>query len=75
MKKIQKIAYIILVAIIVVLFYAIYVNASKNNQIDQKQKTLTEIEWIESKIINLCNTMNNISFENYKLEVSKKGGW
>ena len=73
MKKIQKIAYIILVAIIVVLFYAIYVNASKNNQIDQKQKTLTEIEWIESKIINLCNTMNNISFENYKLEVSKKG--
>ena len=59
--------------IIVVLFYAIYVNASKNNQIDQKQKTLTEIEWIESKIINLCNTMNNISFENYKLEVSKKG--
>ena len=73
MKKIQKIAYIILVAIIVVLFYAIYVNASKNNQIDQKQKTLTEIEWIESKIINLCNTMNNISFENYKLEVNKKG--
>ena len=73
MKKIQKIAYIILVALIVVLFYAIYVNASQNNQIDQKQKTLTEIEWIESKIINLCNTMNNISFENYKLEVSKKG--
>ena len=69
MKKFQKIAYIILVAIIVVLFYVIYVNASKNNQVDQKQKTLTEIEWIESKIINLCNTMNNISFENYKLEV------
>lgn len=69
MKKFQKIAYIILVAIIVVLFYVIYVNASKNNLVDQKQKTLTEIEWIESKIINLCNTMNNISFENYKLEV------
>ena len=69
MKKFQKIAYIILVAIILVLFYVIYVNASKNNQVNQKQKTLTEIEWVESKIINLCNTMNNISFENYKLEV------
>ena len=72
MKKFKKIAYIILIAIILVLIFTLYVNATKDNGIDQKQKTLTEIELIESKLVNLCNTMNNISFENYKLEVSKE---
>jgi len=70
MKKFKKLAYIILFSIILVLIFALYVNATKDDEQTQKQKILTEIKLIESKLVNMCNTMNNISFENYKLEIS-----
>lgn len=70
MKKFKKLAYIILFFIILVLIFALYVNATKDDGQNQKQKILTEIELIESKLVNMCNTMNNITFENYKLEIS-----
>lgn len=70
MKKFKKLAYIILFSIILVLIFALYVNATKDDGQNQKQKILTEIELIESKLVNMCNTMNNITFENYKLEIS-----
>lgn len=70
MKKFKKLAYIILFFIILVLIFALYVNATKDDGQNQKQKILTEIKLIESKLVNMCNTMNNITFENYKLEIS-----
>lgn len=70
MKKFKKLAYIILFFIILVLIFALYVNATKDDGQNQKQKILTEIKLIESKLVNMCNTMNNITFKNYKLEIS-----
>lgn len=67
MKNLKKMAYIILIIIIVVLSLTIYTNASKNNEEDQKQKTLSEIKFLDSKIVDLLNSLNNIEFENYKI--------
>ena len=72
MKNLKKIAYFILIVIILVLSSIIYSNASKDDATDQKTKTLTEIKFIESKLVNLFKTMNNIAYENYKVEISKE---
>lgn len=74
MKKFKKFAYLLLIIIIVILAFTIYTNASQNNEQDDKQKTLTEIKFVESEIENLLNTMNNIEARNYKVtygEISK----
>ena len=74
MKKFKKFAYLLLIIIIVILAFTIYTNASQNNEKDDKQKTLTEIKFVESEIENLLNTMNNIEARNYKVtygEISK----
>ena len=60
LKKFKKFAYLLLIIIIVILAFTIYTNASQNNEKDDKQKTLTEIKFVESEIENLLNTMNNI---------------
>ena len=67
MKKFKTIAYIILFVIIIVLSLSIYTNASKNNEESQKQKALSEIQFVESKFINLFNTINNIEYKNYTI--------
>ena len=71
MGKFKKIAYIILIAIILLLAFAIYTNAVKNEGEEQKQKASTEIRFLESKIIDLANKLNNIEFENYKISESE----
>lgn len=79
LKKFKQIGYIILIVIIVVLSLTIYTNASKNNEQNSKDKTLSEIKFLESKLVNLLNTMNNIESRNYKVsygeisEQSSKG--
>ena len=71
MKKFKYIAYIILIAIIIVLSLTIYTSATKDNESDKKEKTLSEINFLESKIVNLLNSMNNIEFQNYNVSISE----
>ena len=71
MKKIKKIAYIVLVAIIIILSLTLYTNASKDNSKIQKEKTYTEIKYLQSKIINLLNSINNIQSRNYDVSVTQ----
>lgn len=72
MKKYQKIAYIFLVIFVLsiafVLFKA-YANSNKNE--DEKEKTETEIQRIESSLVNMFNELNNIKFENYRINTSQ----
>lgn len=75
MKKFKKIAYIILIIIIIILSLTIYTNANKNNEQDEYDKAFSEIKFLESKIVNLLNSMNNIETRNYKIsygEISKE---
>ena len=67
MKKFKKIAYIVLIAIVVILSLTIYTNASKNNGENQKEKVLSEIKFIETKLINIFNNMNNIKTSDYNI--------
>lgn len=67
MKKFKKIAFFVLFLIIIILSFTIYTNASRNNENDIREKSLSEIKYVESKLINLFNSLNNIEFENYKI--------
>lgn len=71
MKKIKRIGYIILIAIVVVLSLTIYTNASKDNRETQKEKTFSEIKYIETTIENLFNSMNHIESSNYSIVTSE----
>ena len=75
MKKLKIIGYIILIAIVAVLSLTIYTNASKTDEEDKQHKALTEIKFIESKMLGIFNKMNNIEAQNYKIigsEISKQ---
>lgn len=71
MKRLKKIAYIILIIIIIVLSLTIYVSANKKNDNNQKEKSLSEIRYVESTLVNLLNTMNNIEIRNYDVSISQ----
>lgn len=71
MKKYKKIAYIFLIIIIAVLSVILYANVSKGNEDNQKEKTFSEVEFLEAKLVNLFNEMNNIETRNYNISVSE----
>lgn len=70
MKKFRKISYILLIVIIIVLSFTIYTNASnKNKEENQTDKTFSEILYIESKLVDVLNSMNNIETKKYNVSV------
>ena len=69
MQKFKKIAYIFLGVIITVIAFTIFSNAAKTNNTDVREKTLSEIQYFESKIVYMFNALNNIEFSNYKISV------
>ena len=71
MKKLKRIAYIVLIAIITILSFTIYTNASKDVGKTQKDKTLSEIKFLETKMESLLNTMNHIKEENNHVVTSE----
>lgn len=71
MKNIRRIGYIVLIIIVIVLSLTIYTNASKNNENELKDKTFSQIKYLEGKIANLLNSMNNIEVRNYSVVTSE----
>ena len=71
MKNIKRIGYIVVLVILIVLSLTIYTNANKGDQQDQKEKTFAEIKFIETKIANVLNSMNNLQARNYSLVTSE----
>ena len=71
MKNFKRISYIILIVIILILSLIIYFSASKNNDNEQDKKGVSEIRYVESKLVDLINSMNNIESRNYKISVSE----
>ena len=74
LKKYRIIAYIFLITIIIVISSVIYVNANKNPEEDQKQKISSEMEFLESKLLDLANMMNNIQTSKYSVTVKDVPG-
>ena len=76
-KKIKIIAFTIFIIVIIVLGYTIYSSATKEKEQSIEEKVLAENDYLEVKIINIANRMNNITIQNYKVttkEVQKSSG-
>lgn len=71
MKSIRRIAYIVVIIILIILSLTIYTNASKNDEKNQKEKTFSQIKYMEGKIANLFNSMNHIEARNYSVVTSE----
>lgn len=72
MKKYTKIAYIILIGIVILSGFFIYKVSGKNNSTeDTKSKALADVKQLEGKFVDLFNQLNNITFDNYKISVSE----
>lgn len=71
MKKFKIISYIILLIVLVVLALTVYTSASQNNEEDEKEKVVSEIRYLDTKLVDLFNNMNNIETRNYKIYTTK----
>lgn len=70
-KYTKKIAYIVLIVILIILGYVIYSNATKDNEEDLSNKLLSEIRYLDSELIYILNSLNNISSSNYKITTNE----
>lgn len=68
MKKSKK----IVITIILILIIFNLAGCGKKNQNEKLQKkVVTELEYVNAKIIDLLNALNNLSFENYTISTEK----
>ena len=67
MKKYKKIAYLFLILIIVSSAFAIYKVSGKDENINIESKAKSETQYINAKLINLFNELNNIKFDGYTI--------
>ena len=67
MKKFKIISYIILLIVLVILALTVYTSATQSDEEDEKGKATSEIKYLDSKLVDLFNTMNNIETRNYKI--------
>ena len=71
MKKFKIISYIILLIVLVVLALTVYTSATQNNEQDEKEKVTSEIRYLDTKLVELLNHMNNIETRNYQIYTTK----
>ena len=71
LKKFKIISYIILLIVLVVLALTVYTNATQNNEQDEKEKVTSEIRYLDIKLVDLFNNMNNIETRNYQIYTTK----
>lgn len=70
MKKLKITAYIVLITIIVVIGATIFVRANEDGEKNKNEKALTELKYLDSKLEDIFNEMNNITMRNYKVYTS-----
>lgn len=70
MRNIKRIAYLVVMVIVLVLSLTIYTNASKEDSQTAKEKVFSQIKYMENKIANLLNSMNHIEARNYSVVTS-----
>ena len=66
-----KIAVLLAVIAIGIFAWIIYSNAKSDNQKDRNDKIEKEIQFLDSKLTSLINSLNGIQLENYKVSISK----
>lgn len=71
MKKYKIFLFIFLIIVIMVLSVFLYFNISSGNNENSKEKALAEIEYVETKLVNLFNELNNIESRNYTVSAKE----
>ena len=71
MKKFKIISYIILLIVLVVLALTVYTSTTQNNEQNEKEKVTSEIRYLDTKLVDLFNNMNNIETKNYQIYTTK----
>lgn len=69
-NKYKKLGYIFLVLIIVTLSFTVYATVSKDNEKIDKDKRISELEYLESELLDIFNQLNNIETNNYNVSVN-----
>ena len=70
MKKYKKLGYIFLVIIIVMLSVTVYATVSKDTDKIEKDKKIAEVKFLEDKLLNVFNQLNDIDTRNYNVSVN-----
>ena len=70
MKKYKKLAYILLIIILITFGFIIYKVSGKDENSDIKEKANAELEYIDGKLTNLFNEINNIKFNGYTISAT-----
>ena len=71
MKKYKIFLFIFLIIVIIVLSVFLYFNISRGNNKNSKEKSLSEVEYVETKLVTLFNELNNIESRNYTVSVKE----
>ena len=61
----------ILFIVLVILALTVYTSASQNDENSEKEKATSEIRYLDTKLVDLFNNMNNIQTRNYQIYTSK----
>ncbi len=70
MKKYKKLGYIFLIIIIVMLSVTVYATVSKDTDKIEKDKKIAEVKFLEDKLLNVFNQLNDIDTRNYNVSVN-----
>lgn len=72
MKNLKTALLILFAIIIVILIFLLAKNIkNNNNQSSENNKIISEINYMDSKLTNLLNSLNNITLDNYKVSATK----
>ncbi len=71
MKNLKRLGFIILIVIITILAFMLYSNANKGKDTNQQDKVVSEIKYVESKLLQLFNEMNKIESRNYNISIGE----
>ncbi len=65
MKKIKTLFFILFLILLV------FTLTGCSNKDNEKEKALSEVKYLENKLVSLLNSMNNVQYENYKITTTK----
>lgn len=71
MKNYKKLSFIFFILVIATMVIFIYKNISQGEGKSQEEKALSEVEFLEEKLVKLTNQINNIEIKNYSVSVTE----
>ena len=71
MKKLKNSLIVLFTFIIVILIFFLVKNIKNNKNLSQNDKMISEINFLDSRLTSLLNGLNNITLDNFNINVTK----